>query len=214
GAAGSGGRRRLPAGGQGARIPAVLGGRNPRAVGGRAHGRARSVAGLAEGRHHCRCDPGGAARGQRIPARCALPRRRHARRPGGRRRVSRRVVRTRLSCMAGPGDMLPVAFWLVPSEPRRAALAELITALGAAHQGPAFEPHITLEVNHARGDLSLEALLDRVAAAFDPMTLVAGETAHSEIHFKTLYVEFDDPRLFALQRALREQIDRDRKSVV
>ncbi|HLS57490.1 MAG TPA: hypothetical protein VK052_15560 [Zeimonas sp.] len=105
--------------------------------------------------------------------------------------------------------MLPVAFWLVPSEPRRAALAELITALGAAHQGPAFEPHITLEVNHARGDLSLEALLDRVAASFEPMTLVAGETAHSEVHFKTLCVEFGDPRLFALQRAVREHLGRD-----
>lgn len=111
--------------------------------------------------------------------------------------------------MAGSGDMLPVAFWLVPSEPWRATLVELIAALGAAHEGLAFEPHITLEVNHARRNLPLEALLDRVAASFEPMTLVAGETAHSEVHFKTLYVEFDDPRLFALQRALREHLGRD-----
>lgn len=111
--------------------------------------------------------------------------------------------------MAGAATTIPVAFWLVPSEPRRATLAELIAALGAAYEGPAFEPHITLEVSRARGDLPLEALLDRVASSFEPMTLVAGETTHSEAHFKTLYVVFDDPRLFALQRALRDELGRD-----
>lgn len=111
--------------------------------------------------------------------------------------------------MAGSPEMLPVAFWLVPSEPRRSTLADLIAALAAAHRGPVFEPHVTLEVNHAPGDLSLEALLDRVAAVFDPMTLTAGRTAHSDVHYKTLYVELDDPRLFALQRALRDELGRD-----
>ena len=110
--------------------------------------------------------------------------------------------------MAG-SETLSVAFWLVPSEPRRSTLAALIAALGAAHQAPAFEPHITVEVSHARGDVSLEALLERAAASFVPMTLTAGPTAHSEVHFKTLYVEFDDPRPFALQRALRDALGCD-----
>src|SRR5690606_18319096 len=143
---------------------------------------------------HCGRDPGRAACGQRVSSRCALPRRRDARRPGGCRRLPRRVVRARLIFMAGSPEMLPVAFWLVPSEPRRSTLADLIAARAAAHRGPVFEPHVTLEVNHARGDLSLEALLDRVAAVFDPMTLTAGRTAHSDVHYKTLYVELDDPR--------------------
>lgn len=107
-----------------------------------------------------------------------------------------------------PGT-LPVAFWLVPSEPWRSELAALISVLGRAHEGPAFEPHITLEVGHARREQSLDALLDRVAGSFEAATLTAGATAHSEAHFKTLFVEFDDPRPFALQRRLRDELGCD-----
>lgn len=108
--------------------------------------------------------------------------------------------------MAKAGESRPVAFWLVPAEPRRSSLTRLIAALGAAHHGPAFEPHITVEVSRAASDLSLEALLDRVAASFEPMTLTAAQTAHSEAHFKTLFIEFDDPRLFALRDRLRDEL--------
>jgi len=111
--------------------------------------------------------------------------------------------------MAGASGLQPVVFWLVPSEPRRSSFAELVATLGEAHGGPAFEPHITIEVSHAHGGPALEALLDRVAQAVEPMTLVAGETAHSEAHFKTLFVEFDDPRLVALNRRLRDELGRD-----
>lgn len=116
--------------------------------------------------------------------------------------------------MADAPSLLPVAFWLVPSEPRRSELARLIAALGATHQGPAFEPHITLEVSHARGDLCLEALLERVAASFEPMTLTAAGTAHSAVYFQTLFIEFDDPRLFAIQRNLRVALDRSEAYVL
>ncbi|MCZ7561849.1 MAG: hypothetical protein M5U30_18895 [Burkholderiaceae bacterium] len=64
-------------------------------------------------------------------------------------------------------------------------------------------------MSHAPAGPSLETLLDRVARAFEPMTLVAGATAHSEAHFKTLFVEFDDPRLLAIQRRLRDELGRD-----
>ncbi len=111
--------------------------------------------------------------------------------------------------MADAPALQALVFWLVPSEPRRSSLADLIAALGKAHEGPAFEPHITIEVSHAPAGASLEALLDRVAHAFEPMTLVAGATAHSEAHFKTLFVEFDDPRLLALQRRLRDELGHD-----
>jgi hypothetical protein len=109
--------------------------------------------------------------------------------------------------MAASPATLPVAFWLVPSEPWRSSFATLIAALGIAHRGPAFEPHITIEVGDVRDDdPDLGALLARVAASFEPMTLTAGRTAHSEAHFKTLFIEFDDPRPFALQRELRAGI--------
>ncbi|MCL4182894.1 MAG: 2'-5' RNA ligase family protein [Burkholderiaceae bacterium] len=109
--------------------------------------------------------------------------------------------------MADSPATLPVAFWLVPSEPWRSSFGALIAALGAAHRGPAFEPHITIEVSRVRGDdPGLDALLDRVAASVEPMTLTAGRTVHSEAHFKTLFIEFDDPRPFALQRQLRAEL--------
>ncbi|GMV01669.1 MAG: hypothetical protein KJZ98_00345 [Burkholderiaceae bacterium] len=111
--------------------------------------------------------------------------------------------------MADASKPHAVAFWLVPAEPRRSSLAELIAVLGKAHGGPAFEPHITLHVSRAPGGPSPEALLDRVARVCEPMTLVAGATAHSEAHFRTLFVEFDDPRLFALQRHLRDDPGHD-----
>jgi hypothetical protein len=105
-------------------------------------------------------------------------------------------------------EALPVVFWLVPSEPWRSSLAKLIDTLGTEHRGPAFEPHITIEVSRARDGPALNALLDRVAASFEPMTLTAGKTAHSEVHFKTLFIEFDDPRPLALQQRLRAELGR------
>lgn len=111
--------------------------------------------------------------------------------------------------MADTPHTRPVAFWLVPSQPQRSRFAALIERLGAEHRGPAFEPHVTIEVNRACGGASLEELLARVAGAFEPMTLTAGGTGHSGVHFKTLYVELDDPRVFALQRALRDALGRD-----
>lgn len=111
--------------------------------------------------------------------------------------------------MTDTSGLRPIVFWLVPSQPWRSRIADLIVALGRAHGGPAFEPHITIEVSHAPAGAALEAVLDRVARGFEPMTLVAGTTAHSAAHFRTLFVEFDDARLPALQRRLREELGRD-----
>lgn len=103
-------------------------------------------------------------------------------------------------------DLQPVAFWLVPSEEWHERLGRCIAELAAVYQGPAFEPHITLDVGQApAAQASLAAMLERVAARCAPMALTAGATAHSAAHFKTLYVEFDDPRPLALQQALRAE---------
>lgn len=112
--------------------------------------------------------------------------------------------RTGMTPVTDPPITFPVAFWLVPSEPWRSSLARRIATLAAAHRSPVFEPHVTIEVNRAgSGGPSLQALLARVAASFEPMTFVTGATAHSEAYFKTLFVEFDDPRPAELQRQLR-----------
>ena len=102
------------------------------------------------------------------------------------------------------GPAVPVALWLVPAEPARARWRARIDALAAAHGTPAFEPHVTLHVGTATRPQAIGDALDAVARAFAPFELAAGPTAHSPATFRTLYVELDDPRLHALQRALRD----------
>ncbi|HVL56612.1 MAG TPA: 2'-5' RNA ligase family protein [Burkholderiaceae bacterium] len=101
---------------------------------------------------------------------------------------------------------IPVAFWLVPAEPDHRALSQRIAALAAEHDAPLFEPHITLHVGRLADGESLESLLSQVARTAAPLTLIAGATAHSDQLFKALYVEFDDPQLHRIHRALRERL--------
>jgi 2'-5' RNA ligase len=103
---------------------------------------------------------------------------------------------------AVPPGRLPIALWLVPSRGWHARFASTIDALGRAHEGPPFEPHVTLHVGFCDApDRLAEALAD-AAARLAPLKVEAGATAHSDAHFKTLYVELDDPRLHALRGAL------------
>ena len=58
---------------------------------------------------------------------------------------------------------IPIAFWLVPSGPDHRALSQRIAALGAEHDAPVFEPHITLHVGALGDGESLEALLSHLS---------------------------------------------------
>jgi hypothetical protein len=97
----------------------------------------------------------------------------------------------------------PLAFWLVPAEPLRSRLAGTIDALAAAHGGPRFEPHVTLEVGEAALPGDPAATLAHACAALAPASLAALGTGHSDALFRTLYVAFDDPRPAAIRAALR-----------
>lgn len=95
----------------------------------------------------------------------------------------------------------PIGFWLVPAKPD--PFTELIAGLAAEYDAPAFEPHITLHVGQFTPDEDIEALLVRAASTLPPLDLIAGETSHSEILFKTLFVRFNDVRLQALHDELQ-----------
>ncbi|MBC7944392.1 MAG: hypothetical protein H7X91_03825 [Burkholderiales bacterium] len=102
----------------------------------------------------------------------------------------------------------PIAFWLIPAQPHLEAFRALIFALAREYDAPVFEPHITLHVGVRTADDDSAKLLRRVAAASDPITLVAGNTSHNDALFKTLFVEFDDSRLRALHGQFQAGLQR------
>ncbi|MCC6756260.1 MAG: hypothetical protein IT199_07800, partial [Solirubrobacterales bacterium] len=72
-------------------------------------------------------------------------------------------------------------------------------------------PHVTLHVDRAAVGLDVGAALARIAASHPPVSLVAGPTGHSDLYFRTLFIDLPadagpagngHPALRALQRAL------------
>ncbi|MGQ0700105.1 MAG: 2'-5' RNA ligase family protein [Panacagrimonas sp.] len=95
------------------------------------------------------------------------------------------------------------AFWLIPGEPHHSRFSAQIAQLAVAYDTPVFEPHITLHVAETTPEDDLPALLQSVACAVAPFAMSAGASGHSRERFKTLFVEFDDPRPVAIQNLLR-----------
>ncbi len=92
----------------------------------------------------------------------------------------------------------PIAFWLIPAQPQLETFRALVLSLARDYDAPVFEPHITLHVGVQTARDDIAKLLRGIAAASEPVTLVAGNTFHSDTLFKTLFVEFDDPGIRAL----------------
>lgn len=101
----------------------------------------------------------------------------------------------------------PIAFWLIPAQPQLDAFRALISALAREHDAPVFEPHVTLHAGVRTAGDDIAKLLHRVAAANEPIALVAGNTSHSAALFRTLFVELNDAGIRdAGIRALRCQL--------
>jgi 2'-5' RNA ligase len=84
----------------------------------------------------------------------------------------------------------------------------LIAQLVSEYDAAPFEPHITLHAGACTDEDDVDALLGTVAAATEQMELMCGETGHTDALFKTLFIQFDDPRLLALHRRLRDRLTR------
>jgi putative hydrolase of the HAD superfamily len=96
-----------------------------------------------------------------------------------------------------------LSIWLVPAEPERAALAQLIDELARRYGAPRFAPHITLFAGStARADwreVVAQAVQD--SAALPTQVL---EVGHSDQLFKTVYLQMaSSAALLALQRNVR-----------
>lgn len=107
-----------------------------------------------------------------------------------------------------PHEVGLISFWLIPAQPHLEAFRALIADLAREYDAPLFEPHITLHAGVRTAGDDIAALLRRVAAASEPITLAAGNTSHSDALFKTLFVEFGDPGIRALHRRFQAGLHR------
>jgi hypothetical protein len=81
-----------------------------------------------------------------------------------------------------------IAFWLVPAEPERGLLDEIIRILAKELDAPRFEPHLTICLAPATQDA--RGLLGQISAG--PIRLHVKDVSHSNEFTKTLFVRFED----------------------
>lgn len=102
---------------------------------------------------------------------------------------------------------VPVAFWLLPSDADSGWLSDRIRQLARRHEGPEFEPHITLHVGSCAPRTDIESVLDRLSQGCAALTLAALHTGQSTAYYKALFVniaseQLDGARLTELRRQL------------
>ena len=96
-----------------------------------------------------------------------------------------------------------IGYWLIPAEPHRTELAEIVRALAATHDAPVFEPHVTLYSNDSDKE-SARVLLDQIARQHRAVELAVGGVDHSEKFTKTLFLQFENtPEAQQLSEAIR-----------
>ena len=124
-----------------------------------------------------------------------------------RRRSSCLLLRVGRGYTGGMDDIAPTtSLWLVPAEPLRAILRSHIDDLAVTLGTPAFDPHVTLVSGIVESRTTSRAV-ERMAAAWAPLDVVAGPTGHGPDRFKTLFVEIDDPHVRDLAAALAGELD-------
>jgi hypothetical protein len=84
-----------------------------------------------------------------------------------------------------------LAFWLLPCERDRAALAEIIAQLAQRFGVPEFEPHVTIYAGPLGENDDAEALVNAAAEGFAPIALQPLRMMTSPVFTKTLFIEFE-----------------------
>jgi hypothetical protein len=85
---------------------------------------------------------------------------------------------------------MQLAFWLLPCERDRAALAEIIARLARRFGVPEFEPHVTLYAGPPGENDDADARLDVAAQGIAPVVLQPLRVSTSPVFTKTLFIEF------------------------
>jgi hypothetical protein len=87
-----------------------------------------------------------------------------------------------------PKKKSAIAFWLVPAEPERELLRQLIRILAAQLGAPRFEPHLTICV--VPGARNARELLRWISA--QPIRLRVRRVSYAHKFTKTLFVRFEN----------------------
>jgi hypothetical protein len=89
------------------------------------------------------------------------------------------------------GDMGErISYWLVPAEPDKAHLAQIISELAQRFDSPAFEPHLTLYSGPRDARDEPEEIIRAATHHFPPIALRTSGVGGSQEFTKTLFVEF------------------------
>jgi hypothetical protein len=99
----------------------------------------------------------------------------------------------------------PVSYWLIPSSPDKELFKKTIELLAGEMRGPQFDPHITLFSGVLADGEDPGAVLAHASARFEPLHLTCGQTAHSGLLFKTLYIDFSYQSVAPLANAIRDR---------
>ena len=82
-----------------------------------------------------------------------------------------------------------IAYWLIPSAPRRNFFATLIAELAQRFDAPIFEPHLSIFAEPA-SDAHARRVIREVAADFGQIRMSVVGVRFSEEFFKTVFVQF------------------------
>ena len=82
-----------------------------------------------------------------------------------------------------------IAYWLIPSAPRRNFFATLIAELAQRFDAPIFEPHLSIFAEPA-SDAHARRVIREVTADFGQIRMSVVGVRFSEEFFKTVFVQF------------------------
>src|SRR5215470_1803435 len=80
-----------------------------------------------------------------------------------------------------------IAYWLIPAEPERGILKDLIGDLARRYNAPVFEPHVTIHVGSERAGVT-EKVISQSVPRQEPFSLGLLDVGHSDKFTKAVFV--------------------------
>jgi 2'-5' RNA ligase len=82
-----------------------------------------------------------------------------------------------------------IAYWIIPTEPARSYLQNIINDLAQRYDAPCFQPHVTVHVGANCTD-TVDGVLSKAASGCEQIVLQSLEVSGSSEFIKTLFVQF------------------------
>jgi hypothetical protein len=99
-----------------------------------------------------------------------------------------------------------ISYWLVPAEPDRQQLGQVIRELARRTDAPVFDPHVTLYSGPASSLKHASAIVRSVTRDVAALSLRTTGISHSEQFTKTLFIECEThPAIAAMSEAFKQQ---------